>query len=76
MNLILYFVAFCSFYRDDSNPKTIDQIQKEADRESMELNLALNSSQERNKRQDSRNSMDYRKRKHFFKCHPSVVSYE
>ncbi|KAL0277381.1 UNVERIFIED_CONTAM: hypothetical protein PYX00_004693 [Menopon gallinae] len=48
--------------RDDSNPKTIDQIQKEAERETMEMNLVLNSSQERNKRQDSRNSLDYRKR--------------
>lgn len=42
----------------------MDQIQKEAERETLEMNLALNSPQER-KRQDPRNILDNRKRKHF-----------
>lgn len=42
--------------RDDNNPKTIDQIQKEAERETMEMNIAL--SQPRNKIHDSRQDSD------------------
>ncbi|KAK6621848.1 hypothetical protein RUM44_001655 [Polyplax serrata] len=48
--------------RNESQPKTIDQIQKEAERENMQMNIALNAYQERNKRQDVRNSTDGRKR--------------
>lgn len=39
--------------RDDNNPKTIDQIQREADRESMEMTIALSTPL---RKQDSRNN--------------------
>nr|CAD7592212.1 unnamed protein product [Timema genevievae] len=55
--------------RDDSAPKTIDQIQKEAEKETSDMLIALNSAQQTPRRQDDRggggggggNSMDRRK---------------
>nr|CAD7433786.1 unnamed protein product [Timema monikensis] len=55
--------------RDDSAPKTIDQIQKEAEKETSDMLIALNSAQQTPRRQDDRggggggggNTMDRRK---------------
>lgn len=58
--------------RDDTAPKTMDQIAKDAEREQMETNLALSAAGMDNKRsgggggrQDSRGSMDNRGRRKF-----------
>lgn len=34
--------------RDENNPKTIDQITKEAERETLEMNIALNQPRSKN----------------------------
>lgn len=65
MNVVDVKASFLSSFRNESQPKTIDQIQKEAERENMQMNIALNAYQERNKRQDVRNSTDGRKSKFF-----------
>lgn len=64
-------IDFFFFFRDDSNPKTIDQIQKEAERETLEMNLALNSPQER-KRQDPRNMLDNKRRKFYLEIYSQL----
>ncbi|XP_063235143.1 eukaryotic translation initiation factor 4 gamma 1-like isoform X2 [Bacillus rossius redtenbacheri] len=49
--------------RDDSNPKTIDQIQKEAEKETLEMHINLNSGPHTPRRQDDRSSFGGERKK-------------